>query len=130
MSQNGRTLRVMIVDDERDAADSLGLLIRLWGFETRVAYDHSALNMTEDFRPDVILLDIGLPRMDGNEITRQLRQRPSTKDALIIAVTGFHDEANRLLSEEAGIDRYMIKPLDPDELERLLRATHAMLQSG
>ena len=120
MDTNGSTLRVLVIDDNKDAADSLSLLVKLWGHDVRTGYNGSAAALIPVFRPDVILLDIGLPKMDGNQMARKLRQQDDFKDTLVIAVTGYHDEANRILSKEAGIDHYLIKPVDPGVLEKLL----------
>jgi DNA-binding response OmpR family regulator len=117
-SQQG--LRVLVVDDNKDAADSLSKLVRLWGHEVRTGYDSSALETVSEFRPDAVLLDIGMPRMDGNSMARQMRQRADGDGMLIIAVTGYHDEANRMMSKDAGVDHYLIKPVDLSVLEKLL----------
>ena len=120
MTAHGRNLRVLVVDDNRDAADSLTVLVGMWGHEVRTAYNGSAIHAVPVFQPDVIVLDIGMPKMDGNSMARLLRQQECYDDTLIIAVTGYHDEARRLLSREAGIDHYLIKPVDPRVLEALL----------
>jgi CheY-like chemotaxis protein len=121
--QGGRSLHVLVVDDNTDAADSLGLLVRMWGHDVRVAYDGSRLLETAAaFRPDAILLDIGLPHVDGYCLARQLRQQPDLQGILLVAVTGYADAEHRELSEEAGFDHYLVKPVDPDQLQGLLRA--------
>jgi CheY-like chemotaxis protein len=120
--QDGPTLRVLVVDDNTDAADSLGLLVRLWGHDARVAYDGAGvLETAAAYRPDAILLDIGLPRVDGYSLARQLRQRPDLGGIRLIAVTGYADPEHRARSTEAGFDHYLVKPVDPAELEALLR---------
>lgn len=113
-------MRVLVVDDNKDAADSLSRLVQLWGHEVQTAYDASAVSLVPTFQPDAILLDIGMPRMDGNTMARQMRQHEAARKMLIIAVTGYHDEATRGLSKEAGIDHYLIKPVDLTVLEKLL----------
>jgi DNA-binding response OmpR family regulator len=120
MNANGRNLRVLVVDDNRDTADSLAMLVQMWGHEVQAAYNGSAIDAVPVFKPDVIVLDIELPKMDGNSMARRLREQKCYDDMLIIAVTGYHDEARRLLSAEAGIDHYLIKPVDPRVLEKLL----------
>jgi DNA-binding response OmpR family regulator len=120
MTPDGRILRVLVVDDNRDTADSLAVLVRMWGHEVQAAYNGSAIHAVPVFKPDVIVLDIGLPKMDGNSMARRVRQQAGAGDTLIIAVTGYHDEARRLLSTEAGVDHYLIKPVDPRVLEKLL----------
>jgi CheY-like chemotaxis protein len=116
----GQHLRVFVVDDNRDAADSLAMLVQLWGHSVERDYDGSALQRIHEFQPDVILLDIGMPKMDGNLMTRTLRQDERFQQTLIIAVTGYHDEARQLFAREAGFDHYLIKPVDPSVLEKLL----------
>lgn len=116
----GRNLRVFVVDDNRDAADSLAMLVQLWGHDVERDYDGSAMHKIHAFNPDVILMDIGMPKMDGNLMTRRLREDGRYHQTLIIAVTGYHDEARRLFATEAGFDHYLIKPVDPSVLEKLL----------
>jgi DNA-binding response OmpR family regulator len=121
MMRDGRALLVLVVDDNTDAADSLGLLVRMWGHDVRVAYDGAGiLETAAACRPDAILLDIGLPRVDGYCLARQLRQQPGLQGLLLVAVTGYADAEHRALSREAGFDHYLVKPVDPDELQRLL----------
>lgn len=114
--------RVLVVDDNRDAAVSLGrLLERLYGQEVRVAHDGpSALATAEQFHPDVILLDIGMPGMDGHEVARRLRQRPDFAHTLLVAITGWGQEADRQRSSQAGFQRHLVKPVDPAEIRALL----------
>jgi CheY-like chemotaxis protein len=114
--------RILVVDDNVDAAVSLARLLgRLYGQEVRVAHDGpSALEMAGAFRPEVILLDIGLPGMDGHEVARRLRGRPEFGRALIVALTGWGQEQDRRKSEEAGFDRHLVKPVDPEALRKLL----------
>lgn len=120
MVASGRILRVLVVDDNRDAADSLAMLCRMWGYEVQSAYNGSAIRMVPIFKPDVIVLDIAMPKMDGNKMAREVREQDCYRETLIIAVTGYHDDAHRLLSKQAGIDHYLIKPVDPTVLEKLL----------
>jgi CheY-like chemotaxis protein len=114
--------RVLVVDDNVDAAVSLArVLERHEGQEVRVAHDGpSALEAAEAFRPEVVLLDIGLPGMDGHEVARRLRGRPEFERALIVALTGWGQESDRRRSGEAGFDHHLVKPVDPDELRGLL----------
>lgn len=113
-------LRVLVVDDNRDAADSLAMLTKMWGYEVEVGYDGAAIERVPIFKPDAVLLDIAMPKLDGNRFARQIRERPESQGTLVIAITGFHDEARRMLSKEAGIDHYLIKPVDPTVLKKLL----------
>ncbi len=113
--------RVLIVDDNRDAADSLGMLLKLFGHEVRVVYDGwAALAEAPAFRPDIILLDIGLPRMDGYEVARRLRRQPESANILLVALTGFGQEQDRRRAQEAGFDAHCVKPVDFDALQALL----------
>jgi CheY-like chemotaxis protein len=113
--------RVLVVDDNVDAADSLALLLRVIGHETRIAHDGlEALVAARAFLPDVVLLDIGLPGMDGYEVARQLRGEPDLRTALLIAQTGYGQDEDRRRSREAGFDHHLVKPVDPDALRALL----------
>ena len=120
MTDSDRTLRVLVVDDNKDAADSLSRLVQLWGHQVQTAYDGSAIGIVPTFQPDAVLLDIGMPRMDGNTMARAMRRHEAARRTLIIAVTGYHDEGTRESSKEAGIDHYLIKPVDLTVLEKLL----------
>ena len=116
-----QTLRVLIVDDNRDAAEALNVMLSAWGQTTRVAYDAlAALDVAGKFRPDVVLLDIGLPRLHGYDVARRLRDQPWGRQVLIIAVTGWGQEADRQQSKAAGINHHLIKPVDPETLKKLL----------
>jgi signal transduction histidine kinase/CheY-like chemotaxis protein len=117
--------RVLVVDDNVDAANSLAkLLARLYGQEVRVAHDGAqALEAAEHFLPEVVLLDIGLPGMDGHEVARRLRERPATGQALIVALTGWGLESDRQRSAQSGFDRHLVKPVDPEMLRTLLTET-------
>lgn len=116
------TVRVLVVDDYPDAADSLALLVGLWDHEVRVAYDGlSALQLAKAFLPDVLLLDLGLPKVDGVQLAQELRRHPGLGGSIFIAVTGYGDPAHRLQAEAAGLDHFLIKPVDTDLLERLLK---------
>jgi CheY-like chemotaxis protein len=116
-----RMLRVLVVDDNRDAADSLSRLIHLWGNDARTAYGGAAaLEMTMALKPQVVLLDLSMPRIDGCQVARQLRQQTAFADTLLIAITGWMDQAHRLLCDEVGFDQYLIKPIDLARLKNLL----------
>jgi PAS domain S-box-containing protein len=114
--------RVLVVDDNVDAANSLArLLRRVYGQEVRVSHDGpGALGLAGEFRPEVVLLDIGMPGMDGYEVARRMRGRSDLDGARIIALTGWGQEADRLRSREAGFDHHLVKPVDPEILCRLL----------
>jgi CheY-like chemotaxis protein len=114
--------RILVVDDNRDAAEGLAALLRLRGHEVRVAHDGPmALDITATERPSVVLLDIGLPEMDGYEVCRRLRQQ-GLNDAQIIAMTGYGQERDRQRSREAGFDTHMVKPVDIGDIVTLLAA--------
>lgn len=116
--------RILVVDDNRASADSLALILELSGHVSRVAYDGlEALEITTSFRPEVVLLDIGLPDMDGFEVASQLRQRADLKRLILVAVTGYgHDEVVSRM-KQAGFDRHMLKPLDLDALLAMLESS-------
>ena len=115
-------LCVLIVDDNLDAAHTLGVLCEHMGHEVDFAYDGvAALDAARRLRPDVVFLDLALPRMDGFELARQLRADPVLRHALIIAVTGSAQEEDRQRVREAGFDHHLVKPADPAFIESLLR---------
>jgi CheY-like chemotaxis protein len=116
------TARVLVIDDNRDAAASLAMVLTLMGNETRAAHDGpQGVELAEAFRPEVIVLDIGLPKLNGYDVCRQIRERPWARDVLIIAATGWGQEADRRRSKEAGFDHHLVKPVDVAELVRLMR---------
>ena len=113
--------RVLVVDDNRDAADSLGALIGMMGADVRVAYDgRTALEIFESFRPVAVFLDLGMPDIDGYEVAHQIRSRPDTRDTVLIALTGWGQERDRRRSAEAGFDRHLAKPADFETLQSVL----------
>ena len=115
------SLRVLIVEDNQDAAEMLTVMVKAWGHDTRVAYDaRSALDQAGRLRPHVILLDIGLPQLHGYQVAGKLREQPWGRDALIVAVTGWGQESDRHRSRVAGIDHHLLKPVDPAALKKLL----------
>jgi CheY-like chemotaxis protein len=122
--------RVVIVDDNRDAADSLADLASLWGYAARPVYDgEQALRVVAEEVPNAIVLDIGMPGMNGYDVARRLRSLPGGKEALLVALTGYATEEDRRRSHEAGFDHHLVKPPDPDELRALLedaRAEHVI----
>ncbi len=115
------SLRILIVDDNRDAADSLAMILRVLGNDTRTAYDGQvAVLMAGEYRPDVLLLDIGLPKLNGYEACRAVRAQPWGKSIVLIAVTGWGQDKDRRRSQEAGFDHHWVKPIDPQALLGLL----------
>jgi CheY-like chemotaxis protein/two-component sensor histidine kinase len=116
-----RTLRVLLVDDNADSADGLALLLDLRGHDVRVAYDgESALEAARSFRPDVALLDIGMPSMNGYELARRLRAAPETKKTLLVAMTGWGQEEDQRKGREAGFAHHLVKPFEPSAVQKLL----------
>jgi PAS domain S-box-containing protein len=112
-------LRILVVDDNRDAADSLGILLAIPGNEVRIAYDGMhAIEMAEEFRPEVILLDIGLPKLDGHETAKRIREQPWGPKITLVALTGWGQEEAKQRSREAGFDAHLVKPVDPALLMR------------
>jgi PAS domain S-box-containing protein len=117
----GPRRRILVVDDNRDAADSLAMILRMMGHETCTAYDGlEALQAAVSFRPAVVLLDIGLPKMNGYEAARHIRQQPWGKGIALIALTGWGQEEDKRRALEAGFDHHLTKPVDAAALEKLL----------
>ena len=113
--------RIMVVDDNRDAADMLGILLRMQGHVVQVAHDgFAAVQMAPTFNPNVVLLDIGLPGLDGYAVAKQLRRLQSGRPLCLIAVTGYGQEEDRERSRAAGFDHHIVKPVEPSELSELL----------
>jgi len=101
--------RILVVDDNRDAASSIGMLLRIMGNSVRTAHDgREAVTVAGEFHPRVVLLDIGLPKMNGYDVAHCIRREPWGKDIVLIAVTGWGQEDDKRKSEEAGFDRRMI----------------------
>jgi CheY-like chemotaxis protein len=115
--------RVLVIDDNRDAADALAMWVELVGSDVRTAYTAGdGLALASEFRPDVVLLDIGLPDLSGYEVARLLRARPETSGAFLVATTGWGQPEDRRRSAEAGFDHHLVKPLDADDVVTLLGA--------
>jgi PAS domain S-box-containing protein len=118
--------RILVVDDSVDAADSLAAYLRMQGHEVRIANDGpAALDAAQAFRPEVVLLDIGLPRIDGYEVARRLRKEAGSTKVLLVAVTGYGQEEDRRRAQEAGFDALLVKPADLSALQRLLSSLEA-----
>jgi CheY-like chemotaxis protein len=112
---------ILVVDDSRDGADSLGMVLRMMGAEPRVVYDGpSALAAIRDHPPSTVLLDIGMPGMDGYEVAAAIRKDPACAHLRMIALTGWGSEEERRRSREAGFDDHWVKPVDPAKLRELL----------
>jgi CheY-like chemotaxis protein len=113
--------KILVADDNRDSADSLAMLLQLGGHEVFVAYDgEDAIARAETCRPQVVLLDIGMPRLDGYAVAARLRGEPWGREMRLIALTGWGQEDDKARARNAGFDEHLTKPVDPDELERLL----------
>jgi CheY-like chemotaxis protein len=122
----GRRLRVLVVDDNTDAADSLCTLLRLWGYDAHVAYDGpTGLEAASALLPDCLFLDIGLPGIDGYDLAQRLRAHPVLKRARLVALSAYGD---RQRSRAAGFDHHMVKPADPREVEALLKMLTEVLK--
>lgn len=113
--------RVLVVDDNEDAAESLAALLRIFGHDVSVALDgEHALALAAELQPDVVLLDLGMPRMDGHEVARRMRAQPWGTRMRIIALSGFGDGSDRARSRDAGCDDHLVKPVSPADLEHAL----------
>ncbi len=120
------TRRILVVDDNRDAAESLALMLRLVGNEVDTVYDgEQAVSAVASFRPDVVLMDLGMPRLDGLGAARAIRENPTASEVVLVAITGWGDDSDRRLSREAGFDRHLVKPVVPSELLALLSSLDA-----
>ncbi len=115
--------RVLVVDDNRDAADSIAMVLAALGADVRVAYDgNTALELIESYRPTVALLDIGMPEMDGYQLARRIRARSTGQQVILVALTGWGQEDDQRQSREAGFDRHLIKPVSFDVLKQVVMA--------
>lgn len=113
--------RILVVDDNHDSALSLAMMLSIMGHETRTAHDgESAVATAESFLPEVVLLDIGLPKLNGYEVAQRIREQPWGTSMFLIAVTGWGQEEDRQRSSEVGLNVHMVKPVEPAALEKLL----------
>jgi PAS domain S-box-containing protein len=113
--------RILVVEDNKDAADSLAMLLRLKGNEIRTAHDGlEALEIAELFHPAIVLLDIGLPKLNGYDVARRIREQPWGRDVVLVALTGWGQDEDRRLSQEAGFNFHIVKPVELASLEKLL----------
>jgi CheY-like chemotaxis protein len=114
--------RILIIEDNREAADTLGEILRLLGHEVRIAYSGlQGVNLASEWGPTIVVSDIGLPELDGFEVARELRGRGKTAGAKLIALTAYGTDEDRRLAARAGFDAYITKPADLDALELMLR---------
>src|SRR5262249_58951851 len=115
------SLRILMGDDNQDSADCLGMLLRIMGNDIRTAYDgEEAVTAAATFRPQVVLLVIGLPKLDGYQACQRIREQAWGQAMVLIAVTGWGQEEDRRRSHEAGCDHHIVKPVDPHALMKLL----------
>jgi CheY-like chemotaxis protein len=118
---SSKPLRILVIEDNRDTADSLRMLLELYGCEVTVAYSgHDGVTAAEQSLPDVVLCDIGLPGLNGYEVARKLRENPGTARARLLAVTAYGQDEDRHRSHHAGFEQHLIKPVDPKALLRVL----------
>ncbi|GJH13762.1 response regulator [Caballeronia novacaledonica] len=118
--------RILLVDDSDDAALAMSMLLEALGHEVRTEHDGPrALASIDDFKPDVVVLDIGLPGMSGFDVAREMRKRDATRSVLLLALTGWGSEADRQSALDAGFDHHLTKPVDVTDLEALLARPRA-----
>jgi CheY-like chemotaxis protein len=118
------SLRVLIVDDYRDAADSLALLLRAWGHDVRVAHDGpTALELAATYLPHVVFLDVALPGMNGFAVAREMRRRDWPVRPVLVSLSGLSRPEDQQRSRESGCDWHLTKPADPEEVRRLLQTS-------
>jgi CheY-like chemotaxis protein len=122
-SRAARSWRILVVDDNADAAESLAAMLRLMGHQVETAPDgQAAVRVADRSRPELMLLDIGMPRMNGHELARHVRKQPWGAATALVALTGWGDDRDRRRSLEAGFDHHLTKPVDAVSLGRLLAA--------
>ena len=120
-AEHEQPLRVLVVEDNKDTASTLGVILKLWGHEIEIAYNgHAGLNAARQFRPDVVLLDIELPGLDGYEVAKAMRQVPELDQTTVVAISGFGQPEDQARSREAGINYHYTKPIDLPSLRKLL----------
>ena len=118
---NARPLRVLVVDDNVDTVLSFSMLLRASGHEVQTAHDGlAAVQAAIDYRPDIVLLDIGLPGLNGYEVAKQIRQHPKLKHVVLVALTGYGQDSDRQASGQAGFTHHLVKPARFDELQKIL----------
>jgi two-component system CheB/CheR fusion protein len=124
-------MKVLVVDNDRQAAQSVAMLVNLWGHEVRTSYDgDEALREALAWLPDVVLLDIAMPGMDGYEVAARLRNEVTLTGVVLVALTGYGQDEDRQRAEEVGFDHYLLKPVPPEMLQELLSATEAAFWEG
>jgi PAS domain S-box-containing protein len=127
----GRRMHVLVVDDSRDAAQSIKILLEIAGHDVRLAHDGlDALAAYRSYRPDVVLLDVGLPRMSGYDVARQIRSEQGERRPTIIAVSGYGQDEDKRRAQEAGFDFHMTKPVDPPKLIAVIASAPALVRAS
>ena len=122
-AQRTKLMKIVLADDNHDSADSMAMLLGAFGHEVEVAYDGiAAVKAAETHKPDFVLLDIGMPDMNGYECAREIRKQAWSAGAVLVALTGWGQEEDKRRSQEAGFDLHLTKPVDPDALEKALQA--------
>src|SRR5688572_26085167 len=116
------SLRVLVVDDDHDSADSLSHLIRLWGYECEAAYDGAtAIGSVISYQPHLMLVDLAMPRTDGLSVAREMRKHETFRSIRLVALTGYADGAHREMAMDAGFEQFFAKPIETSDLEEFLR---------
>jgi CheY-like chemotaxis protein len=122
---------VLVVDDDEDTAEGMALLLSASGHAVRVAHDGpAALATALEFHPHVVLTDIGVPIFNGYEIAARMRQHPDLARTVLVAITGYRQEQDRVRTRAGGFDHYMVKPAEPDEVLRIVSEVAAGLSGG
>jgi CheY-like chemotaxis protein len=128
---SSESYRFLVVDDDADSADSLAMLLCFKGHEARAAYDgEAALEIFREYQPQVVILDLAMPKYDGFAVAGQLRQQPEADGAVLLALTGFADESMARRCLEAGFCERLIKPVDAEGLEKLLARIPAWIEAS
>lgn len=126
LAQKGPFLKILIVDDNAETAQTLGWMIEALGYEPQIVYSgREAIEKARTFLPHVILMDLGMPGMNGYELCQTLKQSPDFRRTVFIAQTGWDPDKNEVISKEAGFDHYLLKPVNLGTLEELLTKTAA-----
>jgi CheY-like chemotaxis protein len=126
-----RPLRILLVDDDVDSADMFGMLLTSWGHEVVTRYDpHQAIDTAAAIHPDLVLLDIGMPRLNGYDTCKEIRHSCRDRAPVMVAISGFVKREDRARSREAGFDAHMAKPVDPTSLQNLLSMVPPSGQAG
>ena len=131
LNQQGSALRILVVEDHEDTAASLAMLLRLYGYRVDVAADgQTAWRAIQASQPDVVLLDLGLPKVDGWWVAEQIRKQSCRKRPFLIAMTGYGRQTDQDRSYEVGIDLHLVKPVEPDTLQQILRRFQTVVAPG